>query len=299
MIVAPRPDGPGPRRRSIARAVGLSGVALHGGQSVSVELRPAPPGAGRFFSQAGRAPIPALLDHVVSAHFATTLAADGWSVRTVEHLLSAAAGLDVDDLEVAVVGDELPALDGSAGPWVAALDRAGIVETAGSPDWIRVTAPVRVTDGGRSARLAPGSGCALDLSIAFAHPGIGDQRLRGDVDRNFYRAHLAEARTFGFFAEVEAMRAAGLARGGSLDNAVVFDDSGVKNPGGLRWSDEPVRHKALDLIGDLALLGARFEGEVSTTRPGHRLTHELLRRARASECLRAGPGSGVSPPPSH
>jgi len=285
-------------RRTIGRAVSVAGIGLHGGQSVRVELRPAAPGACRAFTQAGRSPIPATLDRVCDAHLATRLAGDGWTVRTVEHLLAAAFALDIDDLEVEVIGDELPVLDGSAQGWLEALDRAGLVDGAGRPDQFRVSAPVLVRDGDRWARLEPHDGLDLHAEVCFDHPAVGHHRVHFDGTAAAFRRDIAPARTFGFAPDVAALRAAGLARGGSLDNAVVFGDDGPLNPSGLRFPDEPARHKMLDLCGDLALLGARLRGRLTTTRPGHALTHALL-RAAVKDGTRSGTEAGDFDPEAH
>jgi UDP-3-O-[3-hydroxymyristoyl] N-acetylglucosamine deacetylase len=284
-------------RRTIGRAVSVAGIGLHGGQPVQVELRPAAPGAGRRFTQAGRSPIPATLAHVCDAHLATRLAGDGWTVRTVEHLLAAAFALDIDDLEIQVIGDELPILDGSAQGWLAALDRAGRVEQPGRPTRFRVRAPVTVRDGERWARLEPHDGLELQAEVCFDHPAVGQQQVAFDGTADAFRRDIAPARTFGFETDIAALQAAGLARGGSLDNAVVFGEDGPLNPGGLRFSDEPARHKLLDLCGDLALLGGRLCGRLTTSRPGHALTHGLLRAAIAHGTKSGTGARGPDPGP--
>ena len=173
-------------------------------------------------------------------------------------------------------------LDGSAAGWLEALDRAGPVETEGAPTWFPVEQPVEARQGLRHARLEPADHLSVFARIDFDHPAIGVQELSLDHSAAAFRAEVAAARTFGFEAEVLALREAGFARGGSLDNAVVFGaDGGVLNPGGLRFADEPVRHKVLDLMGDLALLGGRLRARVTVDRPGHALTHALMRAAVA------------------
>lgn len=287
-------------RRTIGRAVSVAGVGLHGGQAARVELRPATPGSGRRFVQPGQAPIPATLDRVSGATLSTRLAGGGWSVGTVEHLLAAAFALDLDDLEVEVLGDEVPVLDGSAQGWLEAFDRAGIVTTSSQPTVFRVLAPVMASDGARWARLEPADRLDVHAEVCFDHPAVGHHQVRYDGSAAAFRRDIAAARTFGFARDVEALRAAGLARGGSLDNAVVFGLDGPLNPEGLRFADEPARHKVLDLCGDLALLGARLQGRLTTHRPGHALTHALLRAAIGVEQSPLPPPetptSGSTPP---
>lgn len=268
-------------RTTLARPVRVTGRGLHTGDPVWVELRPAACGAGRGFTRHGGDRIAARLGAVVDTRLATTLGNGAWQVSTVEHLLAAAYALGVDDLDVEVRGGELPILDGSAAPWVDALERAGQVPHGGRRRWLRPGGPLSFQRGSRGVWLEPGLSKRLRVAVEidFAHPAIGQQHAivalqPGDAAAF---AAVAAARTFGFSHEVDALRAQGRARGGSLDNAVVFDATGPVNPGGLRHPSEPARHKLLDLIGDLALLDAYVEGQVRATRPGHAVTHAALR----------------------
>ena len=289
---------PGPGlRRSLAREVGVSGVALHGGQPARARLRPAPVGSGRVFTWGDRPPLLAHIDAVEAGAYATLLAGQGWRLRTVEHLLAACAALDIDDVEIAVDGDELPVLDGSAGPWLRALLEAGPVDRPGARPLAQVRQPVTVGGPGRWARLSPGPGLVIAISTRFSHPALGLQHLEIAIDGPRFAKQIADARTFGFLHEVEALRARGLVRGGSLDNAVVYGPDGPINPGGLRWPDEVVRHKLLDVLGDLALLGHPLEGRVEAECPGHSLTHALLRAAIAQPgALEIAPPLSRTPP---
>lgn len=254
----------------------LSGVGLHSGAPARVRVCAAPPDHGRVFVRMDLdgAVIPALSAQVRGTQLATTLGTSHASVSTVEHLLSAAFALDIDNLLVQVWGPEIPVLDGSAQPW---LERMRPAPQAAPARTLRVLRAVELREGERWMRLEPSEDLTLEVQIHFEHPQIGTQRWQGGPG-DF--AQIAAARTFGFQAQVQAMHAAGLALGGSLDNAVVFGARQSLNP--LRFPDEPVRHKALDLFGDLALLGCRLQGALRAHRPGHALTHGLLRRLQAA-----------------
>lgn len=255
-----------------------AGVALHSGDEVFVRLRPADPNTGIVFSVDG-VEIPATLDHVVDTQLATTVGRDSVRVRTIEHLLSACMGLGIDNLCVEVRGGEIPALDGCAAAWVEAFEAAGL-RTQGVPRREAVVLrPFHFSDGPRWARLLPAEETTLDVRIDFDHAAIGQQQLSLTLAAGTFARELAWARTFGFERHVPAMRRMGLVRGGSLDNALVFGDDGPLNPGGLKSPDEPVRHKMLDALGDLSLLGARLRGRLETERPGHGVIVALLRAA--------------------
>ncbi len=253
-----------------------SGVGLHGGHRVRVTLRPAPPDHGVVFVRAdlpGAPRIPAHVEHLHETRLATTLGVGGATVATVEHLLAALVGMGIDNVVVEVAGPELPIFDGSAQPWVERVRRAGGPVAQGRPRRaLVVLRPIEVRDGDKLARLEPAPRFEAHCTIAFAHPLIGRQR------RTYAGAfeELAAARTFGFGRDVDALHAQGLARGGGVDNAVVFDEDQVRNPGGLRFPDEPVRHKILDAIGDLALLGGPLIGRYVGIKSGHQLNTRLV-----------------------
>ena len=227
----------------------------------------------------GRSAIPALAANVGDTRLSSTLKADGASVSTVEHLMSALAGLGIDNLHVDIAGPELPIMDGSAGPFVFLLQSAGIVEQKAPKRYVRVTAPVEVRDGDKWARFEPFDGFKLDFTIDFPHPVFGSENRNVVVDFAFdsYAKEVARARTFGFMQDVEAMRAAGLGLGGSLQNAVVLDEFGVLNSEGLRYDNEFVRHKVLDAIGDIYLLGHPLIGQYTAYKSGHGLNNQLAR----------------------
>jgi len=270
-------------QRTIGHVVAVDGVGLHSGSAVRVELRPAELGAGIGFVDPSGERIPARVERVVDTRLATTLGGRTWSVVTVEHLLSAAHGAGVDNLDVVVTGGEVPALDGSALLWLKHLMSAGVVDQGGSRETLVVDRPVRVNDGDRWVQVVPADVLRVELLIDFPHPLVGRQSIALDVNATSFAQEIAWARTFGFVRNLDALRRMGLIRGGSLDNAVVFGEDEVLNPDGLQRPDEPVRHKALDLLGDVALLGCPVRGCFQAERPGHSLVIDLLRALLADE----------------
>lgn len=264
---------------TLRQPVHTSGVALHSGADVRVTLRPAEPGSGVVFRRVdlpGAPEVPAHISCVVDTRLATTVGRGDARVMTVEHLLATLMGLGADNVVVEVDGPELPALDGSARQWVELVTGAGLRSQDVPRRRLRVTAPVEVGEGGRSARLLPTPRLELAARIRFDHPDVGEQSLVVPLDNGAFASELAWARTFGFLDQVDGLRRLGLVRGGSLDNAVVFGPDGVLNEGGLRGPDEPVRHKLLDMLGDLALLGLPVIGRFEAELPGHGLTLALM-----------------------
>lgn len=257
----------------------LQGIGLHTGESVAVSLHPAPVDHGVRFICGGdpdARSVEAHVQHVVDTRLATSIGDQVWRVSTIEHLLSALQGLELDNVQIEVHGDELPILDGSAQPWVEAIDRVGI-ETQDAPRKIlEMIEAVEIRQGERWVRLRPGSGFEIRATIEFDHPSVSQQELNIELSPEVYRRELAWARTFGFWSDIEGLRRMGLIRGGSLDNAVVFGPDGVMNPEGLRAPDEPIRHKVLDMVGDLALIGYPIRGIFEASRPGHALTRALV-----------------------
>jgi UDP-3-O-[3-hydroxymyristoyl] N-acetylglucosamine deacetylase len=265
--------------------VSVSGVGLHSGAPVSVELRPAPPSTGVRFVRddvEGAEPVAARVENALDSRYATTIGAPGrWSVSTIEHLLATLSALGVDNVDVGVRGPEVPVLDGSAQPWVDAIERAGIVEQDAPLRHLVIETAIEFRLGGRVARVVPSDQFVVSAQIAFDHARIGSQTLTVPFENGEFHHEIAWARTFGFLAEVEAMQAMGLIKGGTLDNAVVYaPDGSIVNDGGSRAPDEPVRHKILDMLGDLALLGIPLVGRVEAVLPGHELTHGLVRTIR-------------------
>lgn len=263
---------------TLSGVIERSGIALHSGEQVSVRLHPAEPGTGVVFVVDGVA-VSAAVAHVVDTQLATTLARDDVRVRMVEHLLAACVGVGLDNVRVEVEGDEVPVLDGCAAAWVESITEVGLSAQSEPRRAAVVLRPFEIVDGSRRARLLPADETVLDVSIDFEHAHVGRQQLELTLTPGAFARELAWARTFGFERHVPAMRRMGLVRGGSLDNALVFGEDGVLNTGGLRATDEPVRHKMLDALGDLALLGAPLKGRLEAERPGHGLIVGLLRAA--------------------
>jgi len=273
--------------KSLTRAVG---VGLHSGQRVEITLRPAQPDTGIVFRRVDLTQpvdIPVSAMAVSDTRLASTLSNGGAKVHTVEHLMSACAGLGVDNLYVDITAEEVPILDGSAASFVFLLQSAGIELQNAPRRFIRVTKPVEVREGQGAAekwaRLDPYHGYKLSFEIDFSHPAVDStgQRVEFDMSINSYSRDIARARTFGFTKDVEMMRANGLALGGGLDNAIVMDDYKVLNAGGLRYDDEFVKHKILDAMGDLYVLGRPLLASYSAFRSGHALNNKLLRELLA------------------
>ena len=255
------------------------GIGLRGGRPARAEVRPAEVGTGRVFIVGGTR-IPATLEYVVDTRLATTLGVNGSSISLVEHLCAALHAWGVDNAEVHVDGDELPVLDGSASGWCEGIAAVGLERQNAPRRRVRVTETIRVEVGDSWVELHPGDGLELELHVDFPHPAIGRQSYRGPALGPAFVDGLAWARTFGFVRDAEVLKH--IARGASLENTVVFDEpDGVLNPDGLRGDDEVVRHKALDTVGDLALLGAELHGRLVAHRPGHTLHLALLKRLRA------------------
>ena len=270
------------RQRTLKTLVSSSGVGLHTGQKVRMTLRPAPADTGVVFRRidlASPVDLPARADTVGETRLSSCLVRDGVKLYTVEHLMSALGGLGVDNVYVDVDAAELPIMDGSASPFVLLIQQAGVVEQQAPKRFLRVLKTVEVKEGDKWARLEPFEGYKLSFSIEFRHPVI--ERSTQKVEVNFaeasYLKEIARARTFGFMHEVEDLRDSGLALGGGLDNAVVLDEYRVLNADGLRFADEFIRHKLLDAIGDLYLLGKPLLGAFSAHKSGHALNNRLLR----------------------
>lgn len=268
-------------QQCLARPIVFDGVGLHGGQAVRMVIRPAPVGHGIVFRRtdlaSGRGDIPALWNRVVRSPLCTLIANDhGASVSTIEHVMAALAGCAVHNALVEVDGPEVPILDGSSAPFVAAILRAGLTGQNRPVKVLRVLAPVDVREGGAFARLEPADMLEIDFRIDFADAAIGQQAKRLNMANGAFVRELSDSRTFCRNADVIAMRERGLALGGSLENAVVVDGARVLSPGGLRHADEPVRHKMLDALGDLALAGMPIIGRYIGERAGHSLTNRLL-----------------------
>lgn len=275
-------------RTTLAQAAVCAGIGLHTGARVRMVLKPASAGSGIVFErtdlQLADRQIPARYDLVRSTDLGTTIInEDGASVATVEHLMAAFAGLGVDDVLVELDGPEIPAMDGSSQPFIELLQHAGLKTHPVPRRAIRVLKPVEVEVGGRRAVFLPSLQPAIDVTIDFDNAVIGRQQYRFEVSPKAFCEDIAAARTFGFRREYESLLKAGLARGGSMDNAIVLDDTGVANPEGLRFADEFVRHKVLDALGDLYLAGAPILGLYQASRPGHGINNVAVRALLADK----------------
>lgn len=270
------------RQRTLKNVIRATGVGLHTGEKVYLTLRPAEPDTGIVFRRTDLNPaveIVASAENVGDTTLSTTLMNGNVRVSTVEHLLSAMAGLGIDNVVIDVSAPEVPIMDGSAGPFVFLIQSAGIQEQSAAKKFIRVTRPVTIKQDDKVARFKPFDGFKVSFAIEFDHPVFKHQALNASIDfssTSFVR-EVSRARTFGFMHEFEYMRSVGLARGGSLENALVVDEFQILNEGGLRYEDEFVKHKILDAIGDLYLLGNSLIGEFEAHKSGHGLNNASLR----------------------
>jgi UDP-3-O-[3-hydroxymyristoyl] N-acetylglucosamine deacetylase len=275
----------GTHQHTLKKSASCVGIGLHSGQKVRLTLHPAPADSGIVFVRTdvgGSPPIPARLNHVVDTLRATTLGLDGVTVSTVEHLLSALSGLGVDNARIEVNSAEVPIMDGSSAPFVRLIRSAGLERQDRPRKYYALSAPVTVRDGDRFVSAVPSRDFKVECFIDFDHPLMKSQSYTVTVTRSAFESEISRARTFGFLREVEYLKQQGLALGGSLDNAVVMDDFGVLNQEGLRYDNEFVRHKALDFIGDAALLGAPLLGWFSTSKAGHTLHNAFMRELLAA-----------------
>lgn len=270
------------QQTTLAREARLTGLGIHGGQTTHLIIRPAPADTGVVFVRTdlpgGPKRIPALADRVRDTRLATVIGDDsGATVSTVEHLMAALAGLGVDNALVEVDGPETPILDGGAADFAAALEAAGLATLDAPRRYLEILAPVEVSGPGKRAALAPADRFEMSVEIIFDSPAIGRQQIELALTPDHFRDELAGAATFGFIAEVEQLRAAGLGRGASLENTIVVDGDHVMNPELLRRPDDFVRHKALDALGDLALVGRPILGRYEASCSGHALNNQLAR----------------------
>lgn len=276
------------RQRTLNNMIRATGVGLHTGEKVYLTLHPAPVNTGIIFRRTDLDPvveIHAKAENVGETTLSTTLMNGDVRVSTVEHLLSAMAGLGIDNAIIDVTAPEVPIMDGSAGPFVFLLQSAGIREQEEPKQFIRIKRPVTVTDGDKVASFKPFEGFKVSFSIDFDHPAFHNRTLKAEVDfcSTSFVKEVSRARTFGFMHEIEYLRSKGLARGGSMDNAIVVDEFQVLNEDGLRYEDEFVKHKILDAIGDLYLLGNSLIGEFEGHKSGHGLNNASLRELIAQE----------------
>lgn len=271
---------------TLKQPVLCSGVGLHNGLPTHMTIRPAVPDTGIVFTRRDvekKVRIRAHIDNVIDATLATTISQDGVKVSTVEHLMAAFAGVGVDNAEVELDAPEVPIMDGSSEPFHELLKDAGVRVQDRSKKFIIVKHPVTVTDGDRQATFLPSNDFKLSYTIDFRHPLISNQFYLIQISNGNFEREICRARTFGFLREYETLKSRGFARGGSLENAVVVGDAGVLNEGGLRFADEFVRHKILDSIGDLWLMGAQVIGHFIGYKSGHTLNHKLIRKLLSHE----------------
>ena len=276
------------KQRTLKKSINATGVGLHTGEKVKMTLRPAAPDTGIVFRRVDlpdSAEIKVQPQYVCDTRMCSALEHEGVRVATVEHLMSALAGLGIDNIYVELSAGEVPIMDGSSGPFVFLLQEAGIVEQAAAKKFIRVKKTVEVHDGDKWVRFDPYFGFKVDFTIDFAHPVFEHtgNNVKIDFADNSYIKEVSRARTFGFMHEVETLRSMGLARGGSLDNAIVLDEYRILNQDGLRYDDEFVKHKTLDAIGDLYVLGHQLLCAFTAHKSGHALNNQLLRTLMADK----------------
>lgn len=266
-------------QRTLCAPVSTTGIGLHSGADIRLTLRPAPENTGIVFVRSDLDPevsIPALAAHVVDTTLATTLGAGSTRIGTIEHLMAALAGMGIDNCRVELDGPEVPIMDGSAQPFVEMIEKAGVALQDESKRFLIMRKAITVRDGEKEASLLPSSQFSISFTIEFDHPVIANQSYRMDFGDGTFQETIASARTFGLLREVEGLKQMGLAKGGSLENAIVVDEEGVLNPEGLRFEDEFVRHKILDSVGDLSLIGMPVIGHLKAYKSGHMLNHRLV-----------------------
>jgi len=269
-----------PKQHTVASDVTATGVALHSGVRVQITLKRAAPDTGIIFRRTDLNPpedIPARADLVKETRLATTLVHGQAKVATVEHLLAACVGCGIDNAIIELDNLEVPIMDGSSAPFVYLIEQAGVIAQDAPRRYIEILEPVRVEMGDKFAELLPNPHFEVDFTIDFSHPAIPDDqcRVRMKLEDEDFLSHISRARTFGFAYEVETLRSMGLAQGGSMENAVVLDEYKVLNREGLRFADELARHKVLDAVGDLFLLGHRVRGKYHAFKSGHELNNKL------------------------
>lgn len=258
----------------------MSGLGLHSGRSINMRLRPAPSNTGVVFirTDKGNVRIKASISSVSDTTFATTLSSEGIRIGTVEHLLAALAGLNVDNVYVEINGPEVPIMDGSAYSFVTRIMECGIVKQEKAVSYIRILAPIVVMEGHSQIAITPYEGTRITYRLFYTHPAFGEQKIGIDISTTSFINELAPARTFGFLRDVEMLKSRGLAQGGSLDNAIVLGENEVINGNMLRFKDEFVRHKILDAVGDMSLIGLPIYGHIIANKSGHTLHIKLLRK---------------------
>lgn len=274
------------KQRTLKRAIKAEGVGVHTGKKVHLTLSPAPSNTGIVFRRTDLKPNVSIVAHphvVGDTQLATTLVQDGVRISVVEHLMSAFSGLAIDNVFVDVDAEEIPIMDGSASLFVFLIESAGILEQDALKRFILIKKAILVTDGDKKAGFEPFLGSRFSLTVDFPHPAISEQSISMSFSRTSYIKEVSRARTFGFLSDLNKLKANNLALGGTLDNALVFDEEKVINQNGLRYKDEVVRHKLLDAIGDIYTLGSTIIGAYSSYKSGHALNNQLLRALLADE----------------
>lgn len=274
------------RQRTVAEEISCTGIGLHSGKKVRLTIKPAPPNSGITFERVDISPgcsVKASFDNVVETNMATTIGFNGYSVSTIEHIMAAFFGMGIDNVLVQIDGGEIPIMDGSSAPFIFLLKNAGITIQNKYKRFLLVKKSVKVKDGNRFVYLYPANELKITYKIDFNHPLIKDQTYEISFSQSTFVNEISRARTFGFLRDVQTLRSNGLAKGGSLDNAIVVDDFRVLNEDGLRYKNEFVRHKLLDFIGDLAIIGCVPIGHFVVERSGHSLNQKLLKQFMAQE----------------
>lgn len=271
-------------QRTLNHSIRCSGIGLHSGKKIQLVLHPADENTGITFSRSDLGiSIPAKAEFVTDTRLCTTIGRDGIHISTVEHLLSALAGLGIDNAHIEVNGPEVPVMDGSSAPFVFLIQCAGIREQKAAKKVLRVLKRVSLEEGNKSCSLHPASGFKVSYLLDYDHPLLREREVSIDFSTQAYTKEVSRARTFGFLHEIESLQKAGLALGGSLENAIVLDQHRVINEGGLRYEDECVRHKILDTLGDLSLAGLPIAGAFEGARTGHEMNHRLVTTLLADE----------------
>ena len=268
-------------QKTIGKVTTISGIGLHSGARIDMKLRPAGENTGIIFHRTDGeqvVDIKACSENVVDTRLATVIGRQGVSVSTIEHFMAALAAFGIDNLHVDINGPEVPVLDGSAAPFIRTLQQTGVTSLQASRKFISIRKPLEIIEGEKRISIIPSRFFRVSFDIAFDHAAIGVQNYSLKFSTENFCKEVAAARTFGFLHEVEYLKANGLARGGSLDNAVVIDDNGIMNPEGLRYSNEFVRHKILDACGDFSLIGAPILGHIKAFKAGHDLNAKMVRK---------------------
>lgn len=272
-------------QKTIRKTVEVDGVGIHSGEKTTLRFKPAPANTGVYFVRAdlpGKPFLKVSASHVQAVSYQTTLGGSEFQVATIEHCVSALSALRIDNIYIELDGPEIPICDGSAQFFMRALLKGELIELDEPRKYCYVTEPISYVEGEKSAYVLPYHGLRLTVTIDFPHPVIGEQTLDMEINEQSFARDIASARTFGFLKDVDALKAAGLAKGGSLENCIVLDDAQILNPEGLRFKDEFVRHKALDALGDLVTLEMPLMGHVVLKKAGHDIMNKLIKKIVAS-----------------